>query len=136
MVNLLAERIKSTISIILLLQETPMMIRIIPFTTATRDFVRKLNYEWLEKYFRVEPNDALHLSDPETYILAKGGDIFYAEEGGDIIGTYSLLKLDEGVYELGKMATTASAQGKGVGNLMIAHCIEEARKRTAVKLIL
>jgi ribosomal protein S18 acetylase RimI-like enzyme len=34
------------------------------------------------------------------------------------------------------MATTASAQGKGVGKLMITHCIEEAKKRNAKKLIL
>jgi hypothetical protein len=86
-VNLLAERIKSTISIFLHLHEIHPMISIVPFTTATRDHIRKLNYEWLEKYFTVEPNDALHLSDPETYILARGGDIFYAAENGEIIGT-------------------------------------------------
>ena len=112
------------------------MITIVPYTEATKHFIQELNYEWLEKYFSVEPNDELQLSDPEKYIIDKGGIIFYALYNNEIAGTFSLLKLDEQTYELGKMATTAAFQGKGIGNAMLEFCIKKAKEMGLKKLIL
>ena len=112
------------------------MITIVPYTEATRHFVKELNYEWLEKYFSVEPNDELQLSDPQKYIIDKGGLIFYAFYNNEIAGTFSLLRVDEQTYELGKMATTAAFQGKGIGNAMLEFCIATAREMHVKKLIL
>ena len=113
-----------------------MKIKVVDFTTETKDFIRSLNYEWLEKYFRVEPIDELQLANPEEEIIKKGGHIYYAASEDQIVGTATLLLKDPDVFELGKMAVTASFQGKGISNVLMDHCINEARRFGAKKLIL
>ena len=39
-----------------------------------------LNIEWLKTFFYVEPFDEEVLSKPETYIIEKGGSIFFAQK--------------------------------------------------------
>lgn len=39
------------------------------------DFVR-LNREWIEKFFHLEPSDLKILGDPEGKIIRTGGEIF------------------------------------------------------------
>jgi ribosomal protein S18 acetylase RimI-like enzyme len=112
------------------------MISIVPYTDETKDWIRLLNYEWLEKFFRVEPNDVIQLSDPQAEIIDKGGQIFYALYNGNIAGTSSLMKAGDDVYELAKMAVTDAYKGKGIGNALIEFCIAKAKEAGAEKLIL
>lgn len=111
-------------------------VNIIPFSTDHREAVKLLNTEWLEKYFYLEPGDVFALSNPETVIIDKGGKIFYAEYQGTIVGTASLLRIDDTVYELGKMAVTQSAQGLGIGKALLKHCIFEAQSKKIAAIIL
>jgi hypothetical protein len=53
-----------------------------------------LNIEWLSKYFKIEPKDELVLSTQEE-IIDKGGMIFYAKYNEVIVGTVSLLKMND-----------------------------------------
>jgi len=112
------------------------MIRIVDFTSDKREYIKTLNYEWLELFFKVEPTDVQQLSNPEEEIIGKGGHIFYAELDGIIVGTASLLNKGDSVYELGKMATTESAKGNGVGNALLQHCIDFAKSKNARSIIL
>jgi len=111
-------------------------INILPYAADLKDPVRLLNVEWLEKYFRVEPNDIIQLSDPQGEIIDKGGMIFYASEDNQITGTASLLKITDDCFELGKMAVTALSQGKGIGNILMVHCINVAKRSGIKKLVL
>lgn len=112
-----------------------MEIKIVEFQTEYRDDFKNLNIEWLQKYFVVEPFDEQQLSNPETEILDKGGKIFFAKDGDRIVGTASLLK-EHDIYELAKMAVTEDYKGKGIGNLLMEHCIAEAKKLGTKKLML
>lgn len=112
------------------------MISLINYTEENRNAIKDLNYEWLQKYFTVEPVDAEQLSDPKTHIIDKGGKIYYALYDGIIIGTATLLNKGNKVYELGKMAITAAYQGKGIANMLMQHCIDEAVKLGGDKIIL
>jgi len=112
------------------------MVEIVSYTQQTREYIKTLNYEWLEKYFVVEPNDVIQLADPQKEIIDKGGLIYYAKYKGSIVGTVSLLKADDGVYELGKMAVSERAQGLGIGKIMIEHCFKIATHLGITKLIL
>lgn len=114
----------------------PTEIEIIEFTEALAEPIRSLNYEWLQRYFRVEEGDAKVLADPQKYIIGRGGFIYYAQWQGETVGTASLLKKSEGLFELGKMAVTARAQGLGIGKRLIAHCLQEARQKKTERLIL
>ena len=107
------------------------MIEIIPFTEDKKEYIKLLNYEWLQKYFTVEPNDVIQLSDPVKEITDKDGLIFYASYNNEIVGTYSLMKVTDKEYELAKMAVTENCKGLGMGKLMLEHSIEEALKLRA-----
>ena len=65
-----------------------------------------------------------------------GGLIFYAKYNNDIVGTVSLMKIDNTTYELSKMAVTDSVQGLGVGKELILHCLAVAEEKGIEKLIL
>jgi ribosomal protein S18 acetylase RimI-like enzyme len=95
-----------------------MSVAIIPFEARFRDDFKRLNIEWLEKYFRVEPIDIEVLSRPEA-IIAQGGFILMARREGQIVGTCAVMHADGPRFELTKMAVTASWQGLGIGRQLL-----------------
>lgn len=113
-----------------------MKIEIIPYSDELKEYIKVLNYEWLEEYFELEEGDRISLSDPKAQILDKGGFIFFAKFNGDIVGTVSLLKKTEVVFELGKMAVAKSARGCGIGNQLVEHCLDFAKQQGIDELIL
>lgn len=113
-----------------------LIIEIIDYSDELNEPIKTLNYEWLEKYFRVEEGDMRSLSNPKEQIIDKGGFVFYAKLNGEIVGTASLLKKADRVFELGKMAVTEKAQGYGIGKILLEHCLKIARQEGMSKLIL
>jgi ribosomal protein S18 acetylase RimI-like enzyme len=111
-------------------------IEIINFTEESKEHIKILNYAWLQKYFKVEPGDVIALSNPTKEIIDKGGFIFYAKVNDEIIGTSSLLKKTDDVFELGKMAVSQKAQGLGIGTILLEHCLQFAKQQNIPKLIL
>ena len=112
------------------------VVEIIVFSEELSEPIKTLNYEWLEKYFRIEEGDVASLSDPQKHIIDKGGHIYYAKVNGEIVGTASLLKKSETVYELGKLAVSDKAQGHGIGTILIEHCLNIAKQKQIKTLIL
>jgi N-acetylglutamate synthase-like GNAT family acetyltransferase len=109
---------------------------IIPFSPELKEEIKILNLEWLKKYFKVEAKDERMLSDPQGEIIDKGGMIFYAKYNDKIVGTVSLLKIDETTFELSKMAVTDGIQGMGIGQKLLEHCLLVAQQKRIKKLIL
>jgi DNA-binding MarR family transcriptional regulator/GNAT superfamily N-acetyltransferase len=110
-------------------------VEIIPFERRyTADF-KRLNLEWLERYFRVEPIDEQVLSKP-LEILRDGGAIFLARYRGAIVGTCALLNKGAGRFELSKMAVTAKRQGLGIGRKLLRAAIADYLTRGARELFL
>ena len=105
-----------------------MSLRIVPFEPALRDHFGRLNREWLERYFVVEPIDAEVLDHPERCILEGGGRILFARIDDEVVGTCALLQESPGVYELTKMAVTATRQGGGIGRRLLDAAIAEFRR--------
>lgn len=68
--------------------------------------------------------------------------LFVATSGGELVGTYSLLVMDNlakrgarsGIVE--DVAVRPSAQGQGVGRAMMAHALEACRRAGCYKLML
>ena len=112
------------------------LVDIIEFSEELSEPIKTLNYEWLEKYFRIEEGDVASLSDPQKHIIDKGGHIYYAKLNGEIVGTASLLKKSETVYELGKLAVSDKAQGHGIGTILIEYCLNIAKQKQITTLIL
>lgn len=101
-----------------------------------RDFER-LNREWIEAHFAIEPRDEAVFRDPVGKILSPGGAVFFLLEAGDAVGTCALMPEEApGVYQLTKMAVTARARGRGFGDQLLAHAIAWARQRGASSVVL
>ena len=71
---------------------------------------RKLNEEWITRYFRVEAKDEAAFSDPQGTILAPGGRIFLAVGGHRHLGCCALLRIGDGQFEVAEMAVTTAAR--------------------------
>jgi GNAT superfamily N-acetyltransferase len=99
------------------------------------DFDR-LNREWLEKYFTVEPLDEEYLSDPEGHIVVPGGEVFFALDGGIAIGTCAAIPKGADEFELAKLAVTPAAQGRGLGRVLSERVIRFAREHGARRVTL
>ena len=111
-------------------------VEIIDFTNDLKDHIKILNYEWLNKYFRIEKRDELSLSNPKEEIIDKGGMIFYAKLNNEIVGTASLIKKNNQVFELGKMAVAGHVQGYKIGTLLLEHCLNTLKENNVEKCIL
>jgi ribosomal protein S18 acetylase RimI-like enzyme len=98
-------------------------VEIVDYSADFGDAFARLNREWLEKYFRVEPIDEKVLSDPQSSILDPGGAILYALVGGEAVGTVALKHQRAGSYELTKMAVTSDHQGQGLGRKLLRAAI-------------
>jgi len=111
-------------------------INIIPFSDNHMSDFRRINLEWLDHYNLTESHDLMVLDDPIGTILERGGVIYLAESDGKIVGSAALMKEEEGVYELAKMAVTESFRGKGISKLLMEKCLHAARQMGARKLTL
>ncbi len=99
------------------------------------DFAR-LNYAWIEKFFKIEDPDRKALDAPEEHILDPGGYIFLARADGQIVGAAALINEGDGHYELAKMAVDEAYQGRQIGKKLCLYAIEQARNIGARELFL
>ncbi len=99
------------------------------------DFGR-LNREWIERYFEIEPADEHALGNPEGHVIEPGGAIFFARRGAETIGTVALIPHGKDCLELAKMAVTESAQGLGIGRLLMNACLDHARAQAVGRVFL
>ncbi|MCH8325804.1 MAG: bifunctional helix-turn-helix transcriptional regulator/GNAT family N-acetyltransferase [Bacteroidetes bacterium] len=106
-------------------------VEIITYNKKYKKYFKHLNYEWLEQYFFVEPEDDKLLNDPEKFIIKKGGQIFFARINNKIIGTCAAIKIDRYTFELSKMAVTKQAQGKQAGKKLALSVIGFAFSKKA-----
>lgn len=90
---------------------------------------KELNIAWLEKYFWVEPHDEEVLGNPEKYIIEPGGSIFFVKDAEKIIGCVALMEIEDGVFELTKMAVSPEYQGKKIGQKLMEHTLDFSKKQ-------
>ncbi|MEP0213273.1 MAG: GNAT family N-acetyltransferase [Cellulophaga sp.] len=108
----------------------------IPFQPKYAKTFKKLNLEWIKKYFEVEEKDIELLNKCEENIINKGGYIFFAKIDDTIVGCVAYIKIKENVYELGKMAVNEDYQGKRIGQALLDYAIEFAKKEHWEQVIL
>lgn len=104
--------------------------------TDDRESFARLNVEWLEEFFSVEPEDERLFADPEGYLLDKGGHILLARMDGKAVGTCALRRIDDTTYELTKMCVTRHLRGAGIGRKLVEATIARAREIGARTLLI
>ena len=84
----------------------------------------------------MEDEDFNTLQYPESYVIAKSGEIFFAVLDQEVIGTAAMIPASDKVFELAKMAVRKDVQGRGVGKLLLERCISFAKERNALEIFL
>ena len=110
-------------------------LQIIEYQEVYKEDFKRINVEWIEKFFTVEHQDLVQLDNPQS-IIDDGGQIYFAKLGDEIVGTAALIHDGNNEYELAKMGVSPVAQGLGLGKKLCIVAIEEAKKRKAKALYL
>jgi putative acetyltransferase len=97
---------------------------------------RRLNEDWINKYFVLEASDRLVLEHPVSEILEPGGHIFMALRNGVHVGCCALLPIDENAFELAKMTVAEGYRGQGIGRELLQYAIKQAKALGATRLFL
>lgn len=113
-----------------------MELQLIDYQPEYQPYFENLNKAWLEEYFTVEPFDKWMLEHPDEAILKNGGKIFFVTSNQNIIGTVGLRYMEDGVYEMTKMAVDKTYHGGGAGQFLCQSAIDKAREMGMQKLVL
>lgn len=111
-------------------------IEIIDYAPRLRKHFESLNREWLDKYFRVEEMDARLLSRPYQEIVKRGGAVVFARLDGRVVGTAALIRHEDGIFELAKMAVSESARRRMVGTKLTEAILQHVRDLEGKELYL
>jgi len=111
-------------------------VQIVDFGPQYAGAFHDLNEEWISTWFKMEEEDHHALDHPKEHILDKGGHIFIALYKGEPVGTCAIIKMNDGGFELAKMAVSPKAKGKGIGWLLGRACLEKARALGAHRVYL
>lgn len=106
-----------------------------PFELGDADAFRRLNEEWITRYFRLEDKDRQMLADPRQ-TLEDGGQILMSIANGEAVGCCALVPMPNQTFEVSKMAVTEAAQRRGIGRRLLGEAVLEARRLGARRLYL
>ena len=56
-------------------------LEIVPYQDKYKSDFERLNREWIEEFFKMEDEDFHTLQHPESYVIAKSGEIFFCALG-------------------------------------------------------
>ena len=111
-------------------------ITIRPFQPGDESAFRRLNEEWINRYFKLEPKDLASFDHPQETIIDKGGHILLASKDGVMVGCCALIAMATGEFEVAKMAVAEGHQGSGIGRRVLEETIATARALGAKRLYL
>ena len=106
----------------------PDALELVEFTDDLAPEFARINREWIEAMYVMEPHDHEVLDNPREQIIDPGGTILFVRAPGlGIVGACALMQIADGVFELTKMGVTAAARGRKAGEFLLARMIERAR---------
>jgi len=111
------------------------MISIIGFNKQYSKQFFLLNKAWIEKSWHLEDSDKKDLLNPDK-IVHNGGQIFFALENHNAIGTVAMIKSSDDNYELAKMTVQDNFRGKGIANMLMDECLKFAKENKAKEIFL
>lgn len=111
-------------------------IKVVDMDSRNKDKFRTLNAAWIEQHFKMEPIDERTLKSPETEIVAKGGSVLMAVMGAETVGAVAIKPMEQGRWELTKLAVDARHRGRGIGELLTREAVARAKKKGAKTVFL
>lgn len=108
----------------------------VAYRAELREAFERLNRVWLEAHELLEPADLDYLRNPEELILATGGQVFFALDGAEVVGTCAAIRISDSTFELAKLAVDPAAQGRGLGRRLCRCVMQFARDAGAQEMFL
>ncbi len=112
------------------------VIEILTYQPEHQPWFEKLNRDWIEKYFWMEPVDFEVLQHPDEHIINYGGTIFIGTYNKEIAGTAAVKFIEPGTLEFTKMAVDEKFQGKKLGKAIAESAIKWSKDSGAKRVIL
>lgn len=112
------------------------MVEIIEYIDKYHADFKGLNLEYLDKYNLTESHDLIILDNPGEIILARGGYLWLAKAGEEIVGTVGIMPEGHGIFELIKMCVAESWRGRGISKLLMETCLQKVNEIGGKKIIL
>jgi GNAT superfamily N-acetyltransferase len=112
------------------------VIEIIEYKDKYHSEFKKMNLDYLDKYNLTESHDMFILDNPEEYVLGRGGFLWLAKAGEEIVGTVGIMPEGHGIFELIKMCVAESWRGRGISKLLMEACLQKVRELGGEKLFL
>jgi putative acetyltransferase len=112
------------------------MARIETYRDEYRADFERLNRDWIETFFALEDADREIFRDPDTAVIASGGQIFFVVDEDGVQGTCAVVPHQPGIFEIAKMAVSAGARGRGYGDLLMEASVEFARQAGARRVVI
>ena len=100
-----------------------------------KDFA-DLNYDWIAESYVIEEHDREVLDNPFESVIEPGGQIFFALVDGKAVGTVALIQMGDASLELAKMAVSQKHRGLGLGDKLMAACVEYAAATGKARIVL
>ena len=111
------------------------MIEIVGFKKHYSEQFFILNKAWIEESWQLEDSDKKDLLNPDK-IVHNGGQVFFALENQNAIGTVAMIKSSDDKYELAKMTVQDNFRGKGIANMLMDECLKFAKENKAKEIFL
>jgi len=122
---------------LIFLQLKTLFMKIVTWQPAYSEEFKKMNLQWLEEFFFVEPHDEDVLGDPENYIIKPGGTILFVQDDHlHLIACVALMKIENNIFELTKMAVKPEYRGKKIGQKLMKSTLDFAREKNWEELII
>ena len=112
------------------------VIEIIEYNEKYQADFKRMNLDYLDKYNLTESHDMIILDNPEKIVIERGGFIWLARAGEEIVGTVGILNEGHGIFELIKMCVAESWRGKGISKLLMETCLQKVKELGGKKLFL
>jgi len=111
-------------------------IEIIKYDEKYQADFKRLNLDYLDKYNLTESHDMLILDNPGEIVIRRGGFLWLAKAGEEIVGTVGIMPEGHGIFELIKMCVAESWRGRGISKLLMETCLQKVKELGGEKLIL
>lgn len=114
-------------------------IKIVTYKPKYKKYLTSIYGKWLKNYYGLKKlgvYDQQCLENPQKYIIKPGGQIFFALDGDEVIGTLSLVHHSAKTAELSKLAVLERHRDKGAGKLLFDALMDYAKKQNYKEVVL
>ncbi len=121
--------------------DSPASLEVVTFVDKLAPDFSRLNEDWINEYFEMEAADRRTLDNPRSAIVDTGGEVVFVIDrdmagGRTVLGTCAIVRKDDAVCELAKMAVSKSARGRGIGRIIGHETIRIATEMGFSKMFL